>query len=256
MKVVTIEIKRAIGSIRFALVTGIILVMFMRALIANDVFKAIGRMDVLSMLTYPSALSGFTPFAAIFPMLVYSTMFCEEYNSGYIKQIVLRIGGRRYLLSRILATAVSGAATLGVSMFLLSAFLLAIGVPSTKENAYMFKSLIWGPYVDIAGGALVLLAKTVLASLFGAVWALVALWISTIMPNRYVTLIAPFAIYQALWILLQSLPHINPLRLLRGDLLAAGFVGSFPYIVLIQLGAIILWGGLSYYGMKKRMEAY
>lgn len=40
MKIVAIEIKRAIGSVRFALAAGIILVMYIRALIDNDVFKA------------------------------------------------------------------------------------------------------------------------------------------------------------------------------------------------------------------------
>jgi len=256
MHVVAIEIRRALFSFRFILVIGVILAMFTRTMLDWNIFQAAGRMDVLSMLTCPIALSGFTPFAAIFPVLIYSTMFCEEYNCGFIKSIILRIGGKKYILSRIFATAISGAATIGISFLLLSVCLLVIGVPATRENAQAFTNTIWWPYVQIGGGALVLLGKIVLGLLFGAVWGLVALYVSTIFANRYVTLIAPFVIFQALWIIFQRIPYLNPLLLLRGDFPATGFIGSFPYILTFQGIWILMLGYLSYRGMKRRVEAY
>jgi len=256
MNVVVIEIKRALFSFRFILVIGVILAMFTRTMLDWSVFQVVGQMDVLSMSTYPMALSGFTPFAVIFPVLIYSTMFCEEYNSGFIKSIILRIGGKKYMLSRIFATAISGAATIGISFSLLSVCLLVIGVPTTRENVQAFTNTIWWPYVQIGGGALVLLGKIVLGAMFGAVWGLVALYVSTIFANRYVTLIAPFVLYQALWVIFQRIPYLNPLLLLRGDYPATGFVGSFLFILIFQGVWILALGYLSYRGMEKKMEAY
>jgi len=256
MNIVAIEIRRTLFSFRFILVIGIILAMFTRTMIDWDVFQSFRQMDVLSMSTYPMALSGFTPFAVIFPVLIYSTVFCEEYNSGFIKSIILRIGGKKYMLSRILTTAISGAATIGIAFLLLFVCLLIIGVPTTRENVQAFTNTIWWPYVQVGGGVLVLLGKIVLGVMFGAVWGLAALYVSTIFANRYVSLIAPFVIYQALWVIFQRIPYLNPLLLLRGDFPATGFVGSFPYILIFQGVWILVLGYLSYRGMKKRVEAY
>ena len=110
--------------------------------------------------------------------------------------------------------------------------------------------------MQIGGGALVLFGKIVLGSLFGAVWGLVALYVSTIFANRYVTLIAPFVLYQALWVIFQTIPYLNPLFLLRGDFPATGFVGSFQYILIFQSVWILTLGYLCYRGMEKRVEAY
>ena len=59
-------------------------------------------------------------------------------------------------------------------------------------------------------------AKVVLGFLFGAAWALVGLAFAVWMPNKYVSLIAPFVLYQSLWILLDK-SILNPVKLVNGD---------------------------------------
>ena len=211
--------------------------------------------DRLYLLTIPMALSGFVPFAAIFAVIPYSTSFCDDYNSGYIKVILSRIGSKRYMNTRILSVAISGAAAIGIPFFIIFSLISLIGIPTTQENLSQFYlGLSWLPFVAIGGGTLVLAAKLLLSILFGAVWALVGLAVSSWFTNRYVTIIAPFVLYQGLWILLQGSPY-NPLGMLRGDFgLTGAFVGSYPYVLLYQTTCIVLLVLLIKFGMRKRLK--
>ena len=57
--------------------------------------------------------------------------------------------------------------------------------------------------------------KVLLGFLFGAAWALVGLAFAVWMPNKYVSLIAPFVLYESLYILMPNC--LNPAVLVRGD---------------------------------------
>jgi len=156
--------------------------------------------------------------------------------------------------ARILSVAISGAAAIGIPFFLIFSLITLIGIPTTLENlseAYLGSN--WAPYVAIDGGTLVLAAKLLLSILFGAVWALVGLAVSSWFTNRYVTLIAPFVLYQGLWTLLQTSPY-NPLSMLRGDGLQGEFVGSYPFMLLYQTTCIALLVLLIRFGMSRRLK--
>lgn len=231
----------------------IIFAVLLRCMYVNHLFEMAGVMDRLTMITYPSALSGFTPFAAIFPLIPYATSFVDDVQSGYIKSILMRTGMKRYAKMRIMSVAVSGGLTIFLPFLMIFAIISVIGVPTTSENvSEVFLHLIWSPYVTVGGGILVMTAKLLLAFLFGAVWSLLGLLISTIVSNRYVTIIAPFVIYQALWILMP--PQLNPLIFLRGDLGATnGFIGSYWFVVLMQCLVIAFFSAAISYRIKRKV---
>lgn len=79
---------------------------FIHAIRANTNLD--GSVSTYEIISVAMALSGFTPFAAIFPALGYSVVFCEEYHSGYLKMITSRMSWKRYGINRIIAVAVSG----------------------------------------------------------------------------------------------------------------------------------------------------
>jgi hypothetical protein len=81
-------------------------------------------------------------------------------------------------------------------------------------------------------------------------WALIGLCVSILIANRYVTLIAPFVLYQALWFLLNE-TAINPVYLFRGD---SNFIPSFAFLVIYQLTCIFLCAVFSIYGIKRRIR--
>lgn len=105
--------------------------------------------------------------------------------------------------------------------------------------------------MGVGGGLLVLGLKLILAFVFGFLWALVPLAISAWVPNRYVTLIAPFVLYQCMWALLSGTPF-NPVGLLRCDmgnmdLTYFGALGiQFAYIAI---ACVLFW-----FGLKRRVN--
>lgn len=78
--------------------------LFIHAIRANTNLD--GSVSTYEIISVAMALSGFTPFAAIFPALGYSVVFCEEYHSGYLKMITSRMSWKRYGINRIIAVAV------------------------------------------------------------------------------------------------------------------------------------------------------
>jgi len=247
------DMKKALSPLRFLVPVLFIFFVLLRSMFQNHVFSVSIKMDWLTMLTYPSAVSGFTPFAAIFPLIPYAASFIDDLQSGYVKGIVTRTGIRKYSKMRILSAAFSGGLTIFLPYLFIFAVIVINGVPTTPANINdIFLSLIWAPFVTVGGGLLVMAAKLLLAFLFGSVWALVGLFLSTIVCNRYVTMIAPFVLYQALWLFLPG--NMNPVVMLRGDLAATNhFIGSYWFLVLVQSAIIAVLSIGSLLGIRRKV---
>lgn len=197
------------------------------------------------ILTDAFAVSGFGPFAAVFPVLAYATEFCGEYQSGYYRMIFARMSPMQFGRIRILTVALSGGVMLAVPIAIACMAAYTFGVPGVPQGSD--KGLLEGTiiltYVKKYGDWYIAVGKTVLGFLFGCVWALIGLAFAVWTANRYVALIAPFVLYESMWIGLNGVPWLNPIRLLRGD-----DVGSYPLaagmecVYLTLVSAVILAG--------------
>lgn len=208
--------------------------------------------SAMQLLSGPLAASDFTPFAAIFCVLPFGESFCEDLNSGYISSITQRTGVKQYAWKRCLSTAISGGMVAAAIM--LATILICVagtGQPDTEETVSFMSNGPWARMgiILVANGAVLYALRAFTAFLFGMLWALVGLLVSVIIPNRYVTLVAPFALYQILWLLLGE-TAINPVYMFRGD---SNLIPSFWFLLVYQLCCILLCGGLSYAGMKRRL---
>ena len=144
------------------------------------------------------ARSGFDLFAPILAVLPSATMFCDEYNTGYIKSILVRTSRKNYTLETVACTLISGGLAVMLPSLLSGLFFIWIGEPNVagKYDTYLSESIFAGIQYVFNGG-LVFVLYQVFAFAFGAVWACIGLSISSILPNRYVALAAPFALYFA-----------------------------------------------------------
>lgn len=144
------------------------------------------------------ARSGYGLFAPILAVLPSATMFCDEYNAGYIKSILVRTSRKNYTLETVACALISGGLAVMLPSLLSGLFFMWIGEPNVagKYDTYLSESIFAGIQYVFNGG-LVFVLYQVFAFIFGAVWACVGLSISSILPNRYVALAAPFALYFA-----------------------------------------------------------
>lgn len=177
--------------------------------------------------------SGFSPFAAIFPVLAYAAVYCEEYNSGYLRMILHRTGYAGFLRVRATTVACSGGILIALPVTAVCLLVYmggAPGVPTGSDSEILAGSKIiesiakYGDWYVIGG-------KVTLGFLFGALWALVGFAFAAWIPNRYVSLLAPFILYDTLWLFIGFKPY-NPVHLLSGDDVGRG---NYPLAILIDL---------------------
>ncbi|MCI8744322.1 MAG: hypothetical protein HFI25_01435 [Lachnospiraceae bacterium] len=193
--------------------------------------------------------SGFGPFAAVFPVLAYAASFCEEYQSGYYRMIFSRMSPVRFGRIRICSVAMSGGVMLAVPIAAACIMAYTLGVPGVPQDSDqgLLDGTIMLTYIIQYGDWYIAVGKTVLGFLFGCVWSLVGLLFAVWTPNRYVALIAPFVLYESMWIGLNGIPWLNPIRLLRGD-----DVGSYPLAAGVECVYILIVSAFIMAGLVRR----
>ena len=207
----------------------------------------------MQLLVEAVAGSDFTPFAAIFCVLPFADSFCDDLNSGYLNAIIGRIGSRCYAFKRCASVAISGGLVTSFIMLLTILVCVLSGmIPDTEETIMPLMNSIWGRMgiVLTANGAVMYTLRILTAFLFGELWALVGLTVSVCLPNRYVTLIAPFVIYQGLWYFLEE-KAINPVYMFRGD---SNFIPSLGFLIGYQLLCIAVCTAISAIGITRRVK--
>ncbi|MCM1181529.1 MAG: hypothetical protein NC347_14845 [Clostridium sp.] len=190
--------------------------------------------------------SGFGPFAAVFPVLAYATGFCEEYQSGYYRMIFSRMTPFRFGKVRIITVALSGGVMFAVPIAFVCIAAFAFGIPGIPKGSDegMLQGMVMLTYIKKYGDWYIVVGKTVLGFLFGCVWALVGLAFAVWIPNRYVALIAPFVLYESMWLGLSKIPLLNPIRLLRGDDLNSYPLSAGMECIYLAVVSVIIMAGL------------
>lgn len=173
------------------------------------------------------AASGFIVFLPVFPVLGYASRFCEEYGSGYYRLILARIKPQKFVQVRSISVALSGGVIVALPYLLICLAAVALEAPGVADanslgldasgvNVLRVEADIEMVVIGQTYGVGVMVAvKVLLGFLFGAAWALVGLAFAVWMPNKYVSLIAPFVLYESLYLLMPN--RLNPAHLVRGD---------------------------------------
>lgn len=206
----------------------------------------------LQFLSIPFGTSDFAPFAALFCVYPFADSFCKEYTSKYAYFIVRRIGIKKYSHKKSISVFLSGAivmtAIVGITIYIC---LLTANQPDTEITAQFMQRTIWAELgVLVNRQELLIGMKLILAFLFGGLWALIGLVISILIPNQYITLIAPFVLYQFLWFTLEG-KAVNPVYMLRGD---SNYIPSFAFAILWQLMLITVCYLVACIGIRKRVS--
>lgn len=209
------DIKRGFGNAGFWAGFGGLGGLFLFSIFSEGYLGA--EPDSYFMIVNILAASGFIVFVPVFPVLGYSSSFCEEYESGYYRMILARMGMKKYARTRMISAGLSGGVIVGLPMLLYCLFAGYFGTAEiTDVNALRVDADV--EMVQIAlryGYAAMAALKVLLCFLFGSLWALVGLAFAVWIPNRYVSLLAPFVLYESLSILMPR--PLPPSALVRGD---------------------------------------
>ncbi|RYL87305.1 hypothetical protein [Sporolactobacillus sp. THM19-2] len=137
----------------------------------------------------------------IFPLLAslaYADAYAEDFNTGFIKNIVTKMNKRKYLFVRYLVNYCVGGF---VAVFpLIFNFLGEMTAFPLIENNYYFgmnlvTDLSFFPQLYYQHPILYLLVRLLLLFLLGGVLASIGLAFSTAVKNRYIALVFPFLVF-------------------------------------------------------------
>lgn len=205
-----------------------------------------------------NGLTGFGLFAVILAVLPASTIFCEDYNSGYYKAILSRADRKRYLQETMLCSGISGGLAIFIPTLFSDLVLIANGKTNTIENMEInyytvFDETVYRELQFIGGGLFMVFFLLLLAFLFGASWSLLGLCISALIPNRYITLAAPFALYFGSHLILYRLGDpllFSPVNILMP---ATDFIPFPAFPLLYQFGMLAVVAFFSWKLLKGRL---
>ena len=209
-------------------------------------FRDIGAV-FLDDIAVSHSLSGYDLFAPILAVLPAATLFCEDYNSGYIKSILSRVEKRRYISETLLCSSIAGGLAIFLPCFLSGLFYLVNGEMDTLDNrnrwgySTSFDETVYFQMQYIWGGLLLALMLMVLAFLFGAIWSNVGLMVSVLFPNKYLALAAPFALYFSIHLFFYRLEFLlvfSPVNMLMPNTTFIPFT-LYPLLYEVLLLALI-----------------
>lgn len=196
MRIVRNDLKRAFCSPIFWL--GVV------AIVASGAINATRNVELLEQFDTPGTLNLFIfgnilfaggiigvilPLVAVLP---YSTSLVVDMNSGFLKNQLVRVSSGKFIVQRIISTAISGG-----SVFLFAFLIYFIGAfiidPSPSYRLSMHMAAFTPLYFDSL--LLFCIVYILTAFLIGAAYALLGLGIGAITRKRFAALIIPAFLY-------------------------------------------------------------
>lgn len=189
------DIERSFYGPSFAIaVAGVVLSMLMGCTSELQYFKG-QSMDVLTFFGMTHSF-GFAQMLPVFCALPFATCFCTDWNHMYIKACCVRGSPGAYAASKVALSAFTGSIAIAfgqiIYLWILS-LAMPIYNPDIEKNfsVPVFNDLVSnGSYVP-----LYFLYRILIWAAFFALFAVIALWISTFIPNVFVVLSTPVIIY-------------------------------------------------------------
>lgn len=176
----------------------------------------------------------------VITVLPCAALFLSEYKSRYMRNVLVRTGKRRYIISKILCAFLMGAAAVLMGEIVL--MIVCTAIDPHASNAIL-RAMGKGSIYSIYSSSVVKYALLESANLmlFGGVYSCFALGFSALLNNKYLTLTTGFLLSNVVIAELKKVVNI-PYDTTCENLFFLDFY-HFTYAdVLIQYGCILLAG--------------
>lgn len=252
---IKMDFKRVFHSYNFWLaILFVVLIRFVS--IANVDFKISSLMYVFDIARSSDLKLLIFPIAA----LPFASSFCSDWDNKYIRPTVVRASIKQYSLSKVIAVFISSALVVmigtGIFMFI-TTFLLSNPEPSPAQLENYANSASFGQFVVRGQYFLYIAVHSFIESFYFAFYAVVALAISTLIPNIFVTLAAPLIAHYLVIHLntILQLPDIFRIYvLMNGNINFGGIMKSFLIIAFYPWLLSLIVGVFFYRCVKEQIQ--
>ncbi len=187
------DISRAILTFRFICICLIVTIFLFIGSFSEFKFAK----DVLYLYKYSMEISGLGFLTPLLSSLPYSSGFLDDYENKYFRNILIRSSIKDYTWSKIITCSLSGGLSLliGIGSFLL---ILSFKYPLVSQDSqnykYFAEKTVGGTFLTGDNPEIYFLICLFLIFLSGVFWSSVALAISSVITNRFVTYSIPFVL--------------------------------------------------------------
>ncbi len=196
-------------------------------------------------------LGMFKKIVVFFSSIPFITVFCQDYNSGYINSILSRTKKNHYISSNLMICVLSGF----TSVF--SGLILFYGVISVKIPPQAYETP--GVYSNLSLGnpLLYVLVFTSIFSLYATMWTAFGLALSSIIPDKYIALGSPLILGYLLEEITCKFPScFNLYHLSHPGIKVFGntAVSNYFYTIIVFIFGIVVSGYIFSYFVKRRIR--
>ncbi len=190
----------------------------------------------------------------VIAVLPYGDSFYRDIQTGYIKNIFIRVERKKYLKAKLAAVYLTGMTTVMFPLvlnLLLSAVTLPALVPAPSTGFFfIFDQNMWSE-LFLTHPWIYNIIYILLDGLFGGLFACIALAGTLYVSGRFVATILPFTVQITVYVIAMNFPELSPV----GFLSPTQPVGADIRIILLEIIAMTAAVYLLYYrkGIKDEM---
>ncbi len=250
IKTLSMDMRRAFGSINFLIASvGVCIVYYASAW--QEINPKVGLLN--AFLYAPLSLG---PLITFFCVLPYTTSYCSDWNSKYIRSIAIRTGSREYGSSKVITCALSSGAAIVLGNVLFIVLLLQRHMSFSASSIENYAARTVGGELLLNGQYGVYLAICIyLMFLSAAFWSIVGLCASSYMPNKFVALCTPFIIDFSLRRVTYTFPIWLRLNIIsEGMCIIKGTWINLAYATLVYTALTAVVGFLFVKNAKRRLS--
>ena len=186
------------------------------------------KADYINFFFSSLALGGYLIFTPIITAMPGVFRFCDEYNSGYLRFMLVRSKSRIFRDKTLLRL---------IAVFALIMLIFCDPYVPNGHSKTPLDGSILQPFENVAGGFGLVGVIILLAFLFGVVWGVIGTALSAAVPNRYVALCGPFVLFFLMHLVASALQKekFSPTNTILPDILP-----SFGFLFLYQAVLLVL----------------
>lgn len=195
----------------------------------------------------------------LFAAIPSATLFCSDWENRYIRSLILRSAKLCYAVSNAIACYLTAflVVLIGDTVFILLLHLQYPWYSAQDMQGLGIDSSIYRTLTNGAGIYVYFLIRTVCKACCAAFTSVFALWLSTIIPNIFMTLASPviaFYLIENMLAFFQLPAYFQIGSLAKGSVTVGGLASTILYIVVLFSLFAAIFGCLFVCAVKRRVE--
>lgn len=256
MKYLLSDLRRSFFSIGFIVAIISIIIFYY---LGNSSALNEPQMDVLDYFVNTKVFGKIGDIIVSLAVLPSAMSFVEDLHSNFIRSLIVREGILKYSLSKIISAILSSMAVVFISLglfIILLRFKLPLVIRGGNNYNVYVESTAFGNFIDSGNYILYFFMQILLVAIVCSIFSLVALLVTTYIPNKFLGIAAPIIVYFIIKVSTEALNQIAILpivSMLRGTKIMSLGNNFTIYILGFFIVVNTVLGILFYKGVKRNV---